>query len=128
MQPLTSAERRFVLERLDPEHVLGVAVRVKACLNSGRAVEACYMPGDGTHYALMFAPLGGAVGAPGGGSGGNAPGSYWHGSQMLIVYGQREKAVAFSVADDPEWTAGQLTDSPASVLAIAALLRAVVEA
>lgn len=124
MIALTPKEREFVLTRLDREHIADVAARVRAQLNAGAAVEACYMPGDGTWYALVFTPLGLLVGGLGGGTNGNAPHTLFPGSTLLVAYGQNGTLVDLYPNCDLEERAARLTSS-ASALAIAELLRAV---
>jgi hypothetical protein len=121
---LTDPEREYVVNRLDRDHVVQVAAGVLRELGNGRAVEACYQPGDGTSYALMFVPMGAVVGGNGGGTAGYAP-SRWFNGGTLIVYGQRGSAFDAYSGCDAEYVASELTDNPASALAIAVLLREV---
>lgn len=125
MVVLTDEQRQDVLDELDHEHILDLAEIVKQQLAANRAVEACYMPGDGTYYALVFVPLPNPAGARGGGTGGWPAHTFFHGAHVLVVYAQRETIVAFGEGDSPELAAAELTDNPASAVAIAELLKAV---
>lgn len=124
--PLTTEEREYVLGRLDRAHIDELASEITDVLVTGSAVEACYMPGDGTWYALLFAPLDWLVGAAGGGTKGYPPSRWWRG-QVFVAYGQRGTFTDFLPVDDPEYVASRLTDNHASCLAIAELIRAVQE-
>lgn len=126
MIDLTAEDRKYVLQRLDRDHIADVAARVRAQLNSGSAVEACYQPGDGTWYALFFVPLGELAGGNGGGTSDNAPHHLFHGSTLLVVYGQKGTVVDIYPNCDLEERASKLTEQ-ASALAIAELLKAVTE-
>lgn len=124
---LTESERDYVLARLDRDHIAELAEQVAVALATGSSIEACYMPGDGTYYALLFAPLNGDVaGAPGGGTNGQPPSRWWRGD-LFVAHGQAGTHADFPRGHDPKFVALQLTDSPASQLAIAELIRAVQE-
>lgn len=125
MIELTVDERQYVLARLDREHLESVARQVRDELRDGYPVEACYMPGDGTWYSLVFVPLDVVVGAPGGGTRGQEPHSYFPGARLLVVYSQRGTLVDLWDSRDLDEAASTLADSPASAVAIAELLKAV---
>lgn len=44
-------------EDLDLDYIDGVAGDIAQSLRMGGPVEACYQPGDGTRYGLVFVPL-----------------------------------------------------------------------
>ena len=126
---LTTAEKNYVLSRLDRAHIAEIAEQVRARLGFHTVVEACYQPGDGTWYSLLFVPLDALVGGKGGDSNDKPPHSYFSDSYFsdgLVVYGQHGTTVEFfTILSDPDYAADQLTDNSASALAIAELLRAV---
>ena len=122
---LTQPDRDYILARLDRTHIAQIALQVRDAIHDGHAIEACYQPGDGTWYSLTFAPVGGTVGGDGGGTGGYPPSSYYGPRPLLIIYAQTGRFTAFHDHSDPVWVAAELTDSPASQLAIAQLIEAV---
>lgn len=61
---MSDDRRAETLARLDGTYVETVAREVAAVLSRGRPVEACYQPGDGTRYGLVFTPLWKLMAAP----------------------------------------------------------------
>jgi hypothetical protein len=128
MIPLNEADRAYVLDRLDRAHVETVAANVRSFIfaDPPQAVEACYQPGDGTWYSLVFAPLA-LTGAEGGGTGGQPPVAY-NGRGVLVAYQQKQAMAVVHPHDLPdlEWLVVERFDvTPASQLAIAELLKEV---
>jgi len=134
MTTLSVEDRDYVLKRLDQEHVRQVAAMVRAWIEAGKSCEACYQPGDGTWYSLVFAPLNVLVGAPGGGTNGQPPKRY-NGHGVLVCYQQEAEVTAGGTFVLPGTVQGleelehivnkYVETTPASALAIAALLEQV---
>lgn len=127
------ASREYVLGRLDREHIAELADQAQSCLRVlGRAVELCYMPGDGTWYSITIAPMWHVIGAPGGGHLEDATfldqsfvGIHDSRNTFMIAYGQSGEVVFCSDQENWEWIAQKFNSTPASQLAIAELLKAV---
>lgn len=125
---LTVEDRAYVLDRLDRAHIAEVAGNVRAHLDRQAVVEACYQPGDATWYSLLFVPLAAVVSGEGGGTAGYGPQSFYAPGGLLVSYGQRGTCAEIIVGGcDPDFAAEKLSPNPASALAIAELLRAVLE-
>jgi hypothetical protein len=119
------SDKQYFEERLDHEHVLGLAETIKLRFANGAgAVEACYQPGDGTWYALLFARPE-LVGAAGGGTQGNSPSTQVGRERMFVSYLQQSTWASFGELDDPYWIAGKLTDNEVGIVALAAILKEV---
>lgn len=131
---MNASDARYVLERLDADHVRGVAEQAKSAWEAGiEAFEVGYMPGDGTHYGLLFTILRPGVpvlSAPGGGSMGSractATGSRFDGTVAVVTYLQRGRSFVLGNRDfaHPSWLQAQIGAdfSEASTLALAVLL------
>lgn len=138
---MTADDLEYVFGRLDPLHYEPLAAQARAAwefevafseveTRGSAAFELCYQPGDGTHYALVFAPVTWPVfGAPGGGTGGGEPGSGSgvyprDGRHALATYLQRGTSMIFGLDEfvHPTRVAEGLGPNPASALAIAVLL------
>lgn len=50
-------EKGYVCEGLDLDYIDGVAADLADSLFVGASAEACYQPGDGTRYSMIFVPL-----------------------------------------------------------------------
>lgn len=124
MSALTDSEREYVLARLDREHIAEIAERIRYDLEHDHRVEACYQPGDGTSYGLLFVSRGPVAGAVGGGTGNRPPSRYFTGD-VVIVYGQRSTVFDWYEHCDIAYAAACLSDNRASALAISELLRAI---
>jgi hypothetical protein len=122
-------DRAYVLDRLDREHIEELAEKIALSLELGHAIEACYQPGDATWYSLVFGRCT-VLGAAGGGGDYplSPPSSYIGQDRVFIAYVQPGSVASFGKHDDPEWVAMKLTDNRASALAIAALIKAVMDA
>lgn len=57
-------EQQLAYDRLDYAYIDSVGKYVATCLDAKLSVEACYQPGDGTCYNLVFTPLTGLETAP----------------------------------------------------------------
>lgn len=131
---LSAADLRYVFGRLDMDHVRQCAhianLAWRAPGMSAVQFEICLMPGDGTHYGLLVVPLNHvALGAPGGGTGGNEPSSALvyprDGHAALVYYAQAGRGVIVNVGEfvHPDWLAGHLPETaPASVVVLAVFL------
>lgn len=124
---MEAEDRAYVLDRLDQEHIQELAEKIAVSLELGHAIEACYQPGDATWYSLVFGRCT-LLGAAGGGGTGGAATSFIGKDRVFIAYVQRSTVASFVEGDDPEWVAMKLTDNRASALAIAQLIRAVMDA
>lgn len=123
---------RFTLDRLDMDHVLGCAREARQAWDDGQpSWEIGYMPGDATHYALVFTVLGPwmpVYSAPGGGSNGmtvySGTGCKFDGQTAMVTYVQRERSAFFHRLDfaEPGWVEERLSDNRASAIALAVLL------
>ncbi len=130
MSCLSVQDRQYVIDRLDQDHIDLIAKAVRFVLSCNGAAEACYQPGDGTWYSLVFAPLE-LVGAAGGGTAGSEP-SHYRGAGVLVLLQQDGDSFVVSPErhGDPldAWTwmvESNIDTTPASVLAIAVLLEKV---
>jgi hypothetical protein len=122
------ASRKYVLDRLDGDHIAWLAHGAQAALLAGKSIEIAYMPGDATWYSLVIAQVDDIIGAPGGGhlTDDHLTQSYLGGiGTYVIVYAQRNQAHFYSPGDDIEWLASKFDVTEASQLAIAELLKAV---
>lgn len=134
---LTKHEARFVINRLDLNHIDALAERVRREWDLGELVfEAALMPGDGTHYGLLFAVLAYEVpifGAPGGGgmdgSAYTASGCPFDGTYAVVTYLQRAQTLTVNRRGfvHPS-TLSHLDVSEGSQLALAVFLNAVTQA
>lgn len=121
--------RKYVLDRLDGEHIAWLAHDGQAALLAGKTIEVTYMPGDATWYSIVIAQVDDIIGAPGGG---HVTDEYLCQSYVggigtyVIVYAQRNQAFFYAPGDDVEWLATKFDVSEASQLAIAELLKAVI--
>ena len=124
---MAEEDRAYVIDRLDREHIEELAEKIALSLELGHAIEACYQPGDATWYSLVFGRCT-LLGAAGGGGTGQAPSSWIGKDRVFIAYTQLSTVASFGEHDDPEWVAMKLTDNRASALAIAQLIKAVMDA
>lgn len=140
---MTAADVRYVLDRLDMDHVRECALLARGAwyatgypLGLARPFEVCYQPGDGTHYALLFVPLDRrlpVIGAPGGGTGGFPPSHGWGGvlkdppDRLLAYWIQHGRGLQFAHDQylDPSWIEQHFPAPGASVVALAVLLNLV---
>lgn len=116
-----------VVAGLDRDHILDIAEMIKVELATGRAVEAAYMPGDATWYALLFVRPS-LTSAPGGGRGNDfhIPSQIGTSNRTYVSWLQRSTWTSFDTLDDAIWVAGKLSpDNVASQIAIAELLKEV---
>ena len=127
--------RKYVLDRLDREHIATIAERARVRLARGEAVELSYMPGDATWYSLVITPVHRTIGAPGGGHVKGSPvttdydqsyiGVYGPLTAYVIFHAQTKSGVFCSAEEDWEWITQEFNTTEASQLAIAELLKAV---
>lgn len=131
---MTADDIRFVLDRLDKDHVRDLADAARSHWDASTAgFELCYQPGDGTHYALVFTiadddrqPL---IGAPGGGTVGMPPSSGLpfprDRSYTIVYYVQRNRGMLLGRHEFVHPGLLDLDVGPASTLALAVLLNAI---
>lgn len=129
-------EIRYVYDRLDQEHVRGLARQASAAWDGGAAAfELAYMPGDMTHYGVVFTILGAVpiLGASGGGSDDRFPpqtglnGVPFNRSYALVTYAQRGTSMIVHREEVvfPDAVYAGLTPNAASALALTVLLNAI---
>lgn len=136
----TASDLEYVLGKLDREHVaeLVVKARVTWDLTSAEAFELTYMPGDGTHYALVFTIVRDSFEvytAEGGGTGagqgiparlhsGLGIGTAFDGSYAILYYAQRGRAAVIGRHDytSIDWIQETYDCSWGSAVALAVLL------
>ena len=134
---LTSADARWVFDRLDWAHIAEVASNARHAWETGVPVfEVGLMPGDGTHYGLVFAVLGESVpvlSGRGGGTGDrtvhSASGCRFDGSYAVVTYVQRSRSLVVGFSEFVHPSRLDVFDTtPGSTLALAAFLNALTQA
>lgn len=140
-------EQHLPWDRLDYVYIDAVARYVANCLVDKVSVEACYQPGDGTCYNLVFVPLVGLATAPPRHSDTNVPWeqhavkgvaahrdvrdfqasrNFYAPTACLVTWvGYTSIAINFPINMTADYTGQKFTTSIVSGFALAVLLRAI---